>query len=131
MTENGDIAACPRAKVRFGVHKIVQLRKLKHQPYLSNSGNLHYLASNDDSRSLISRGDVFIYEVEQNSQKLCQTFFLRPPRLPRARAWLVLWARSYAALERVLAEKAATRIDYVTRRCGSGDLPTVTRLFAK
>ena len=27
VTENGDIAACPRAKVRFGGHKIGQLRK--------------------------------------------------------------------------------------------------------
>ena len=27
VAENGDIAACPRAKVGFGEHKIVQLRK--------------------------------------------------------------------------------------------------------
>ena len=36
-----------------------------------------------DSRSLVSRGDVFIYEVEHNLQKFGQTFFASPPRLPQ------------------------------------------------
>ena len=90
-------ANCPAVSVavegkKFGraFGNFVQLRKWKHHPYLSNSGNRHWMRDNEDSWSLISRGDVFIYEVEQFyvPQNVLlplgkQRYRQRPPRLPQ------------------------------------------------